>query len=635
MKNKICMVAPYRELAELTNQINRQRRLSVDIVVGNLEYGGELALRAEREGAQVIVSRGGTASIIRRLVHIPVVEIQVTGYDVLRAIQPLVGTRRTAGIVGFQNVVNGCRAACEILGISIREFILPLNTDVDWTALRLQLRQAIDEEGVDILIGDTVASTNKDKLGMDVRLITSGEESILWAIEEASRIVQVLEDEQKTAQRFQAVLNFVHDGVVATDEDGMVTVLNPAAEQTFRITREKALGHHVTSILKNNCIEKVLKSGRAKVGQIQKVAAGYILANHIPIQVGGSTKGVVATFQEVTQIQDAERVIRQSLYGKGLVTKYTFEDILTNDPQMKKLVEVAKGYALTGATVLIQGESGTGKELFAQSLHASSPRARGPFVAINCAALPPQLLESELFGYVEGAFTGAKKGGKIGLFELAHKGTIFLDEISDMDKGLQARLLRILEERRVMPLGSDTLIPVDIRIIAATNTDLRKQVSQGDFRMDLYYRINALNLPIIPLRERKSDIPLLVSHFLDRFGREHSRDISEFPVEVVRLLERYIWPGNVRELKNIVERIVLSAEKGKVHLPTVQLMVDELWANQTRETGRDDVAEILTGTFQDIKRRIVRRVLKEEDWNKSRTARRLGIDRATVDRFGD
>ena len=357
------------------------------------------------------------------------------------------------------------------------------------------------------------------------------------------------------------------------------------------------------------------------------------MTNRVPINVDGVVKGVVATFQEVTQIQKAEHTIRQSLYGKGLVTKYTFHDILTVDPKMKKLIEVARDYSSTIATVLIQGESGTGKELFAQSIHSQSSRANGPFVAVNCAALPPQLLESELFGYVEGAFTGAKKGGKIGLFELAHNGTIFLDEVGDMERGLQARLLRVLEERRVMRIGSDSLIPVNVRVIAATNIDLRKQVAAGNFRNDLYYRLNVLNLPMIALRDRREDIPVLARHFFKRFTREHDKKIQELPPEITLLLSEYSWPGNVRELKNIIERIVLSAANGHVHLPTIRLMVDELRLVNSEQIQSCAGNELVQGTLQDIKKRVIRQVLQEEGWNKSRTARRLDIDRMTVDRF--
>jgi PAS domain S-box-containing protein len=634
MKNKICLVATYEEFARLARELIRELDLPVDVLEGSLEEGTRQAVKAEKAGARIIISRGGTASMIRRHVKIPVVEIRITGFDIFRNIYPVSGPGRVLGLLGYQNAVTGCRAAAQVLGISIHEIILADGVETDWESVRAQVKYLMEECGVNTFIGDTSVLTHLEFPTLDVRLITSGRESILPAVEDAMNLLRVQEEEQKATQRLQAILNFVHDGILATDEKGNITLLNPVAEKIFHVSQNQVLGKQITKVFAETRIAEVLKSGQDEIGQLQNAPAGHILTNRIPINVDGIVKGVVATFQEVTRIQDAERTIRQGLYGKGLVTKYQFSDILTKDSRMKNLIEIARGYALTGATVLIQGESGTGKELFAQSIHASSPRFQGPFVAVNCAALPSQLLESELFGYVEGAFTGAKKGGKIGLFELAHNGTIFLDEIGDMEKGLQARLLRVLEERMVMRLGSDALIPVNIRVIAATNIDLRQQVLAGNFRNDLFFRLNVLNLPLLSLRERADDIPLLADYFFKRFTREHGKDNLTLPQEIKRLLGEYSWPGNVRELKNIMERIVLTAIDGQIHLPAVRLMVEEIQRNQKQQVSAGE-DELIHGTFKDIKRKIIQRVLQAEDWNKSRTARRLGIDRMTVDRFAD
>jgi len=635
MDNKICLVATYDELATLAYELKAELKLPIDIRQGSLEEGTAQAVLAEKSGAKVIICRGGTASMIRRHVKIPVVEIRITGYDVFRALYPLVAPGRVVGILGYHNAVLGCRAAAQVLQLPIHEIVLDDRVVTNWDDARWQVKQLMEKRGVNTFLGDTSVLTHLAFPELDVRLITSSRESILPAVEDAVNLLRVQEEEQQATQRFQAILNFVHDGVLATDENGCITLLNPAAEKIFHARQSEVLGQDITRTFQSTRIDEVLKTGKSEIGQLQVVPDGHILTNRIPITVDGAVKGVVATFQEVTQIQDAERTIRQGLYGKGLVTKYTFRDILTRDPEMGKRIEVARGYSRTGATVLIQGESGTGKELFAQSIHANSSRAKGPFVAVNCAALPTQLLESELFGYVEGAFTGAKKGGKIGLFELAHNGTIFLDEIGDMEKGLQARLLRVLEERCVMRLGSDAVIPVNIRVIGATNLDLRKQVATGAFRNDLYYRLNVLNLPMLALRERRDDIPLLAEHFFQRFSREHDKRLTEFPKEISRLLSDYSWPGNIRELKNMMERIVLAAENGQISMSAIRLMLEELRCNLDDQGEAHGERELLRGSFKDIKRKIIRRILKEEGWNKSKTARRLGIDRMTVDRFGD
>ncbi|PUU88169.1 MAG: PAS domain S-box, partial [Halanaerobium sp.] len=244
---------------------------------------------------------------------------------------------------------------------------------------------------------------------------------------------------------------------------------------------------------------------------IQNIGETRIATNRVPIKVENKLNGVVATFQDVTKIQKLEQEIRRELNKKGSTAQYDFDDIIGESKAIKVKKELAKKFAKVSSTVLITGQSGTGKELFAHSIHKNSKRKNGPFVAINCAALPTNLLESELFGYEEGSFTGAKEGGKSGLFELAHRGTIFLDEIGKMDKKLQARLLRVIQEKRIMRLGGREVIPVDVRIISAANSNLKTEVQNGEFRKDLYYRLNVLELEIPPLSERKVEKTIVIS----------------------------------------------------------------------------------------------------------------------------
>jgi transcriptional regulator with PAS, ATPase and Fis domain len=266
-----------------------------------------------------------------------------------------------------------------------------------------------------------------------------------------------------------------------------------------------------------------------------------------PIEHFGEPAGSCFNFQEVTYIRQLEQNLSRKLLEKGLTARYRFSDVLTQSPRMLQCVELARRIAGSDFTVLILGESGTGKELLAQSIHRESARDKQPFVAVNCAAVPENLLESELFGYEGGSFTGALKEGKTGLFEQAHHGTVFLDEIADMPMVLQAKLLRVLQERQIMRIGSQKVINVNIRVIAATNHDLRERIRAGRFREDLYYRLNALPLLVPPLRERPEDIFLLLDHFLT----EHQRKGLVFSSEAREVLLRYPWPGNIRELSNV------------------------------------------------------------------------------------
>jgi transcriptional regulator with PAS, ATPase and Fis domain len=355
-------------------------------------------------------------------------------------------------------------------------------------------------------------------------------------------------------------MDFIHDGIIAVNEKGSISIFNKTAEKIFNKTG-KFIGKHISNIIDATGLPEVLKTGKAHLGELQQVGKIVIATNRVPIIVDGHIKGAVATFQDVTQIQRMERKIRRELHQKGLIAKYNFDDITYKSKIMKDTIGKAQKYArLDATTVLILGETGTGKELFAHSIHNNSPRAKGPFVAINCAALPESLLESELFGYAEGAFTGARKGGKVGLFEMAHRGTIFLDEIGEMPLNLQSRLLRVIQEKEVMKVGDDRVIPVDVRIIASTNRDLVKNIESGKFRKDLFYRLNVLTLKIPPLRERKEDIITLVEIFIAEFSEKTEKAIKGLTEEAYKFLLELDYPGNVRELKGIIERAVAFSD---------------------------------------------------------------------------
>lgn len=276
-----------------------------------------------------------------------------------------------------------------------------------------------------------------------------------------------------------------------------------------------------------------------------------------PIEMYGEIIAYVTMIRDLTHFHDLKRQLSGQLRKKGYIAKYTFDSIIGISSTIKDCIKQAKKISNIPKAVLITGESGTGKEIFAQAIHNYSDRKNKPFVAINCASIPPELLESELFGYEEGSFTGAKKGGKRGLFEIAHNGTLFLDEIGDINLGIQAKLLRALEEREIMRIGGDSIVPIDVRIIAATNRDLKKMIEENKFRIDLYYRLNIFTLLLPPLRERKNDIPIIIEHFMDELGFK-SKCLNS---QLVEVLCKYDWRGNVRELKNCIEYMVYTGEE--------------------------------------------------------------------------
>lgn len=352
-------------------------------------------------------------------------------------------------------------------------------------------------------------------------------------------------------ERLDTIINLLSEGILYINDEGVIELYNKAFSKMFKL-HEDIMGKPMKEIFDNKLF--ALLDNISSKDELIEYQGQYINVKKITSEYLGRKIGYCFNFQEVTYIKQLEENLRQKLAKKGYVAKYTFQDIKTCSQSMKECIITAKKIADSDLTVLITGESGTGKELFAQSIHNASNRKNQPFVAINCAAVPESLLESELFGYEGGAFTGALKEGKAGLFEQAHNGTIFLDEIGDMQQSLQARLLRVIQEQQVMRLGSQKVINVNVRIIAATNKNLLELVKKGLFREDLYYRLNVLPIYIPPLRNRKEDILPLLKEFLK------SKKKLNFTRETEDILINYDWPGNVRELQNTASYIAIMCE---------------------------------------------------------------------------
>ena len=488
------------------------------------------------------------------------------------------------------------------------------------------------KKGCKVFIGGHQVVESVEAKRLDSVLIETGKTAIIDAIKYSHRLLEVQKIEKEKAAILKSIIDFAYDGILGIDTKGKVTVFNPVIQKLTGISYDQAIGESVDEIVENSRMTKVLKSGESELGEIQKIKGTTIITNRVPIKVDNRTVGVVATFQEVEKIQKMETHIRTKLHAKGHVAKTCFDDIIGNSPAISHSKEKAKLFSQVESTVLIQGETGTGKELFAQSIHNSSRRKDKPFVAVNCAALPENLLESELFGYVEGAFTGARKGGKIGLFELAHGGTIFLDEISEMSMSIQARFLRVIQEKEVVRLGDDKIVPVDIRVIGATNRDLLKQVEEMKFREDLYYRLCVLTIEIPPLKERKEDIHELVDYFLKGKSKELNIETKGIEHDAMARLLLYDWPGNIRQLENLVERcLVLSRDKEI----SVEVMDEAITG--IPQLGRGETHKYMEheydgkkGVLKQIEKNTIMNVLEETGGNKTLAAEKLGISVTTL-----
>lgn len=360
--------------------------------------------------------------------------------------------------------------------------------------------------------------------------------------------------------QLETILNTLQEAIVALDENRRVIVYNQASEKIFTTPVARAIGSDWQDIMPDSILIACLESGEGVSRQLKFIdGQHYLVDANLLVDHGHTVKGVVATFHPVQEIKELETQVRRELKDSANVARYSFKDIKGSSAELRRAVSLATKFAATDLTILLEGESGTGKELFAQAIHNQSSRRNNPFVAINFAAIPDNLVESELFGYEEGAFTGARKGGKAGLFEEAHLGTIFLDEIGSASPDVQNRLLRVLEEREIRRLGSGKNTPVDVRVIAATNIDLEELARRERFREDLYYRLCALPIVIPTLRVRKTDILGLADYFIKKYSG--AMDCSP---EVRAVFLQYAWPGNIRELQNTVKYLCSVVDPGKI-----------------------------------------------------------------------
>ncbi len=426
-----------------------------------------------------------------------------------------------------------------------------------------------------------------------------------------------------SSDRLEIILDSITDGVFTVDKQWRITSFNRAAEDITGISRDEAMGKPCcdvfrASICESDCaLRTTMTTGKPVVHR-----AVYIVGldgNRVPISVStallkdeaGNVVGGVETFRDLSLVEE----LRKELTGR-----YTFADIVSKNRAMQALFEILPQIAESGSTVLIEGESGTGKELFARALHNLSARRDNPFIVVNCGALPDTLLESELFGYVAGAFTDAK-ADKPGRFTMAQGGTIFLDEIGDVSPALQVRLLRVLQEKTYEPLGGIELIKADVRVVAATNKSLPDMLKAGTFRQDLYYRVNVVKIALPPLRRRKEDIPLLIDHFIGHFNRLRQKDITGVSAEVATILGTYDYPGNVRELENVIEHAFVLCPGGLIepaHLPE-HLRPSEAAAPPS-----------LPRSLKALERRAILEALRRNDWNRLAAAGELGIDKSTL-----
>ncbi|WP_433770451.1 propionate catabolism operon regulatory protein PrpR [Pseudomonas putida] len=592
-----------------------------------LAKGRELESRGD---VDVIICSGATAEYLRRHLSTTILSIRMGEYDLIRAIDLAKARATKVGILTFQHTHPELQAMASLFTVDIRQA-----TYTSFEEARQQIRHLMDD-GYGVIVGSSTAVEVAEEAGAQGVLALNAD-AVRRTLDDALAICRSRALALVQQQRLNAVLRNLTDGVVAIDASGVVQSLNPKMASLLGVSSEWAHERHIGEILPDLSISQVLSSGETEDSRLIKAGGKTLVANISPIIDNGKTDGAIITCQETNVIQRADRRIRAQARPRQFTARYRFDQILGDAPGFREMLRLAQGYAQTDSTVLITGESGTGKELLAQSLHNASPRQPGPFVAINCAAFPESLLESELFGYEEGAFTGSRKGGKIGLIETAHTGTLFLDEIGDMPVSLQTRLLRVLQEREVLRLGASEPTPVDIRVIAATHCDLRERIADGRFREDLYYRLNILRLAVPPLRERPQDIATLARAILQKLPRQpQAKGFDQQQLQdLMPWLLKHRWPGNIRELENIIERAALSGRElsERQASGTLHTLFPELFEGADAEsqlTGAQPFGVDLRSFGKATEVAHVRQVVEACNGDMDEAARRLGISRTTL-----
>ena len=642
---RLILIAPFKSFAdrfEATFHEHNARHVSAPYEIYKYDLNTLIAEGAEEIKSidldcDVVIARGFTAAdLASRNTYIPVVEVAVEATDIL---DRMVEARRLfpdskIAVVGSSNMVMGIERISTLSGIEARAFTCEDREEIE------KIVHNLARSNYGVVIGGVRTIDYARNMGMEALLLESSREAMWHAITQAKKYAYINRKERERRHSLSTVLNQTNEGIIFLNREHKIDVFNMAASRILGIQSNRALGKRIDQILPSPQFTGFLSNSKVQKDEIIELSKARLAISKSPVYILGDRIGTVITFQDETHIQHLESRVRVHQHAHGHVARHTFDDILGTSQPIRSAVRMAKQYSQVDSNVIITGQTGTGKEIFAQSIHNHSSRRDGPFVAVNCAALPESLLESELFGYVEGAFTGAAKGGKAGLFELAHRGTIFLDEISEMPPLLQGHLLRVVQEKEIRRLGHDRVIPIDVRIIAAANRDLASLVKAGQFRSDLYYRLHILHLHLPTLDERKDDIPLMVEHWVRWYSREFGFYDGRVTEEARHALAAYSWPGNLRQLMGVCEQLVVLHQKDTIDAESVHAVMGgdhgagmNKIAPDPESIAPSDIRgfkPVLPQDKEHFEREKILSVLQLCANNRTLAARMLGVSRTTL-----
>lgn len=616
MKDVIGFIVPDEEAKLKVEYLMGNRKEDNVIIVETLRNSNILGLAEDlvKRGANIIIARGGTYYTLKKNLSIPVVNLKINNTSILQALNAGKNYSNNLYLVLEESIYFDYYKWKDLINLKFNIIRFKHYDDIKPTVEKIH---SVDEKAV--IIGGILTTEQAKMLNHKTVLIETQEENIIESYQQAIDILHGIRENKKKMNLLLSIIHNIEDAVLVLNSDLSIEYYNEKSLELLGL-KEIRMHQNINEIVPD--LIKIIENSRITGTKniVHKLPHKTISVNVIPLQVDEMDMGIVLTMKDIGEIQKLEKKIRFELNKKGLVAKYNFEDIITCEDVMYKMIDKAKKIAESESTVLIYGESGTGKEIVAQSIHNYSRRRNGPFVAVNCAALSENLLESELFGYVEGAFTGARKEGKPGLFELAHGGTIFLDEINSISPKLQSKLLRVIEEKEIMRLGSDYIIPLDIRVISASNADLLKEVRANNFRADLFFRLSVLEIVLPPLRDRKKDIILLFEHFVRQLGDENYKVSNELKTKLLS----HEWHGNIRELMNTAERYVIYGSKNND---------DSLFSYSNDNANLIDFSKEAHINLKELSNRIENTLIKsleDNGFNKNQISNILGISRTAL-----
>lgn len=626
MNRKLMVISPYKGFGEMIEEISVNFTYEPQIINGeNLDDNliNELNdLSRNHFNPYVIIGRGVVTTYAKKIFeNSSIVRIEPSFIDIIYALKKSREYGDKVGIITYsqQEIEENINILENIFDFKeIRAYPFQDRYDIE-----RQVANAKRDGMNSIIGGGTLGLEVALSLNIPATFIKTSKACLQNAFEQSVSIIESRQKEKELLDNIFSIINCMNEGLLATKKNKVLLsnsklndIMNMPVNKYYN-EDIKIVDERIGLFINNKELSREIIKINDKNYLVEKLSSKVSFADNVII------------FRNISELQDKEANVRNKLHANKFSAKYTFEDIIGKDPKIVNVINNAKIFSLTNAEILITGETGTGKELFAQSIHNHSSRKDKPFIAVNCGAIPEQLLESELFGYVDGAFSGAKKAGKMGLFELAHKGTIFLDEINSLPIILQGKFLRIIQEKMLRRVGSETEIFVDTRILSATNKNIDLLIQKNEFRSDLFHRINTLAINLPNLRERIDDVGLLANYFIDLYSKNYNKTIPHLKQNEVNILKNHNWTGNIRELENIIHRYVILYNQIKENELTGNIIAN-YYGTTKRNLDDNGTIRVNKDRLEKMEREIIISFLNEYRWNKQDVADKLGISRSTL-----